>query len=393
MRHTPTYTPPVASRTFGYLGVTAFEATVGGSKARTSLVGQLQGLDTLPQRAEVEPYDEAIVLNAAMATAVRSFFENTGPTGQHVLEVAEKQWRKLVVAGKPADVVSRSESFGRSIGAAVHSWSLGDGGARIENLGFPAKFDLVKGEGKWVPTSLISQQQVPLLPTWGSNRPLAMPEGSSCPVPPPVAYSEDENSEFFRDAREVYETVKSITPEQRAIARFWSDDPMLSVTPPGHWISIALQISERDKLSLDDSVDVLTRLGIAVADAFIGCWHEKYEFNLVRPITYIRSHIDPKWDAILITPPFPEYPSGHSTASAASAAVLTSFFGESFAFEDTTGARDQLSPRSFPSFWAAAEEAGISRLYGGIHFRPAIERGLAQGRCIAAYAIALRTRS
>jgi membrane-associated phospholipid phosphatase len=137
---------------------------------------------------------------------------------------------------------------------------------------------------------------------------------------------------------------------------------------------------------------VLARVGIAVADAFISCWHEKYRFDLVRPVSYVRRHIDPQWEPLLITPPFPEYPSGHSTQSAAAATVLTAFFGENYAFDDRTGERDGLEPRSFTSFWAAAEEAGMSRLYGGIHFRSAIEAGLEQGRCVGAYVAALRTR-
>ena len=167
---------------------------------------------------------------------------------------------------------------------------------------------------------------------------------------------------------------------------------MLSPTPPGHWLSIALHVLDKDGHDLGDRVDALARLGIVLADAFIGCWHEKYKFDLVRPVTYIRRLIDPDWDAILITPPFPEYPSGHSTQSGAAADVLTDVFGEDYAFTDTTHEDDGLPSRDFASFWDAAEEAGISRLYGGIHYRAAIERGLDQGRCIAAHVNALRTR-
>ena len=177
-----------------------------------------------------------------------------------------------------------------------------------------------------------------------------------------------------------------------AIARFWSDDPMLSMTPPGHWVSIALQVAERADLSLEDNVDLLARMGVAMSDAFVGCWHEKYVYNLIRPITYIKKVIDPKWEPILITPPFPEYPSGHSTVSGAMDAVLTAFFGENYAFEDKTGSPDGRNPRNYKSFHEAAEEAGISRLYGGIHFRSAIVDGLAQGRCIGEYTNALKTR-
>ena len=103
--------------------------------------------------------------------------------------------------------------------------------------------------------------------------------------------------------------------------------------------------------------------------------------------------MDPKWEPLLNTPPFPEYPSGHSTQSGAAAEVLTDFFGEDFAFEDATHLDDGLEPRRFPSFWAAAQEAGMSRLYGGIHFRSAIDRGLEQGRCIGRHVTALQTRT
>jgi membrane-associated phospholipid phosphatase len=219
-----------------------------------------------------------------------------------------------------------------------------------------------------------------------------MPTGKSCGLSAPPDYSEDKTSPFYAEALEVYRRGKNLSAEERAIARFWSDDPMLSPTPPGHWISIALQIIEHDKPDLEKSVDVLARLGVVLADAFIGCWEAKFQYDLLRPVTYIRRLIDPKWEPLLITPPFPEYPSGHSTQSAAAAAVLTKLFGENFAFEDRTREGDGLKPRSFASFSAAASEAGISRLYGGIHFRSAIERGLAQGQCVASYANALRTR-
>ena len=144
--------------------------------------------------------------------------------------------------------------------------------------------------------------------------------------------------------------------------------------------------------SLDDTVDLLARMGVAMSDAFVGCWHEKYVHNLVRPITYIRKHIDPKWEPLLNTPPFPEYPSGHSVVSGAMGTVMTAFFGDNYAFEDKTGSPDGRNPRHYKSFNEAADEAGISRLYGGIHFRAAIEDGLAQGRCIGDHAVALKTR-
>ena len=392
VRHTPTYSPPVASRSFAYLGVTAFEAVASGSSEMQSLAGQLNGLTPVPQREAGKTYDEAVVLQAAMAFAAQNFFENTGPTGQRALAALEAKLRTEAVAGLPDDVAVRSEDYGRAVAKHVLAWSQDDGGAVIENMGFPLQYELTKGAPNWVPTSLVAQQQKPLLPNWGKNRTFAMPNGATCDLPPPPAYSEDKASEFYKQSLEVFETRKNLTPEQRTIARFWSDDPMLSPTPPGHWISIALQIFERDNVAVDKSVDVLARIGIAEADSFIGCWNSKFQYDLLRPVTYIRRTMDPKWESLLNTPPFPEYPSGHSTQSGAAAAVLTQMFGENFAFKDATHERDGIKPRVFKSFWAAAEEAGISRLYGGIHFRAAIERGLEQGRCIGAYTNALRTR-
>lgn len=392
VRHTATYTPPVASRSFAYLGVTAYESTASGKPNLQTLAGQLQGLKDVPKRQAGKAYDDAVILQSAMTFAAHHYFGNTGPTGQRAMLAMEKQLRGQVNASIPKDVVKRSEEFGKAMAAHVFDWSLKDGGAQIVNLGFPDKYKLTAGPAHWVPTSPIRLQQTPLLPDWGKNRTFAMPAGTTCSLPPPPEYSEDKNSEFYKQAMEVYTTSKNITPEQKATARFWSDDPMLSLTPPGHWVSIIWQLAEKEKLPIDRVVEILTRVGVAEADAFIGCWNTKFQYDLVRPFTYIRKVIDPKWNALLITPPFPEYPSGHSTNSAAAALVLTSVFGESYAFEDATPMADGLPPRKFASFADAAKEAANSRLLGGIHFRAAIERGLDQGRCIGAYAVALKMR-
>lgn len=392
VRHTATYSPPVASRSFAYLGVTAFEAAAAGSPRLRSLSGQLNGLTSAPLRAEGVAYDEAVVMQAAMASAVKILFANTGPTGQRAMAALEAKLDGQVTEGVPPDVLARSQDFGRAVAAHILDWSRDDGGAVIENMGFPYEYTLISGPAHWVPTNTFAQQQKPLLPGWGANRSFAMPSGGSCGLPPPPDYSEDPSSAFYKEALEVYEATNALTDDQRAIARFWSDDPMLSPTPPGHWLSIAIQLLDGEDADLDKSVELLARLGIATADSFIGCWHSKFEFDLLRPVTYIKRVIDPKWEPALITPPFPEYPSGHSTQSGAAAIVLAQAFGENFAFDDETHKREGLPTRHYSSFWAAAEEAGISRLYGGIHFRAAIERGLDQGRCIGAYAMDLKTR-
>ena len=390
VRHTPTYSPPVASRAFGYLGVTAYEATALGRDDMLTLAGQVNGL--APLDIDATGTDPALVLQAALAPAVAEFFANTGPTGQRAMAAMTARMDARVEDGLSPEVIAASRAAGAAVAAHISAWAATDGGAVVENMGFPLTYTPRDAPDAWVPTSRIVQQQAPLLPHWGENRPFAMPDGASCPLPPPPAYSEEPGSAFHAEAMEVYQISQTLTDEQKLIARFWSDDPMLSPTPPGHWIFLTLGILQAEGADAARSADILARLGMGLADAFIGCWDAKSQYDLLRPVTYIRRVIDPDWAPLLITPPFPEYPSGHSTQSGAAATVLTAFFGEGHAFDDATHSDDGLPIRSYPDFWTAAEEAARSRLYGGIHFRAAIDQGLAQGRCIGAHVTAIRTR-
>jgi membrane-associated phospholipid phosphatase len=392
VRHTATYSPPVASRTFAYLGIVILEAVASGGGGLQSLAGQLPGLKPLPQRAAGAAYDLPNLVHGALIAAIEPLFSHTGPTGQRAIKATARKLEGELALGVSPSRVKRSRSFGIAIAQHVLAWSQDDGGATIDNMGFPQSFKPVDKAGAWVPTSVIRMQQAPLLPTWGENRTFVLANGGACPLPPPPTYSEDKTSEFYKQALEVYDTVKNLSQEQRLIARFWSDDPMLSPTPPGHWMFIALDILKDRSASIEDHADLLARLGMAVSDGFVACWKAKFAYNLLRPVTYIKKLIDKTWEPILITPPFPEYPSGHSTQSGAAATVLTQFFGENFKFDDKTHVREKLPVRSFASFWDAANEAGISRLYGGIHFRAALEQGLEQGRCVGAAVNALKTR-
>jgi PAP2 superfamily len=392
VRHTPTYSPPVASRAFGYLGVVLFEAVADDSSSLRSLSGQLRGFSrTLaPDGLKV---DRAVMMHAALSHTVKALFANVNPTGQRALEAINARLTREVSASADATTLSLSVARGQAIAGAVLEWAKTDGGSSIANLGFPLSYPQATEPSQWVPTAALALQQVPLLPTWGQNRPLVLESGGACPIASTVPYSEEQNSSFYAEALEVYTTAQNLTKEQRAIARFWSDDPMLTSTPPGHWVGIVVQLAKEQSWSLETFAEAQARVGIAVNDAFIGCWHEKYKYNLLRPITYIRRFIDPTWEALLITPPFPEYPSGHSTQSAAAATVLTAMLGEDYAFTDRTHEADGLEARSFKSFWEAANEAAISRLYGGIHYRSGIEQGLEQGRCIGERVNALRFRN
>ena len=392
VRHTATYTPPVAARAFGYIGITAHEALATGNPALRTLAGQVNGLAPLPPAPD-KPLDAPCVLNAALQAVIGEMFFNTGPTGQRAMEAMGRRMGETASAGIDGATVDLSVAHGRAIADHMLAWSRGDGGATIENMGFPMEYTPGTRPQDWVPTNLIRLQQAPLLPHWGKTRPFALPAADATDPGPHPDYSEEPGSDFHAAAQEVYETGRTLTDEQKLIARFWSDDPMLTFTPPGHWIAIVLQIAERDALPAERVAATLAKLGAAQADAFIACWDTKFRYNLLRPVTYIKRHIDKAWEPLLITPPFPEYTSGHSTQSGAASTVLTSIFGDNFAFDDETHVDEGWGVRSFPSFEAAAQEAAVSRLYGGIHFRFGNEKGLEQGRAVGAFAAALRTEA
>jgi len=383
VRHTATYSPPVAARTFGCLGVGLWE-TVAAARGLPTLAGQLQAFDSTLSGPTSLVLDAA--LHGAMAEGVRTFFGNTGPSGQQAIRLTEQRLRAQLDHPDPA-----SFAFGAEMMKHVVAWAASDGGSVIVNLGFPDAAQQPAGPAAWTPTSSIRIQQAPLLPKWGDNRPMALDSSDNFMPEPPYEYSEDVSSQFYADANEVYAISRDLTAEQKLIARYWSDDPMLTFTPPGHWLSILLQLAEKRQMPVERLADALARVGISQNDAFIVCWRAKFKYNLLRPVTYIRRCIDPNWTPLLTTPPFPEYTSGHSSQSAAAAEVLSRLLGADLPFDDATAVREGLPVRSFPNFRAAAEEAALSRLYGGIHFRHANEQGLAQGRKVGAAVAGLIT--
>lgn len=387
IRQTPGFSPPVASRALGYAGVTAYEAVVPGIPGARSLAGQLNELEPLPAVQAEATYHWPSVANAALAGITRRLFANGDGAQRAAIDGLELSLRKRLALQAPAPVVKRSIQQGRLVAAAIYAWSRTDGGHEGYFFNTPLDFIPPSGDGLWTPTppGYLKAMQ----PYWGENRPFLLADGGECAPPPPPEYSTDPASAMYLDALEVYETVRDLTPEQREIALFWADDPNLTATPPGHSIAIATQVLRDENASLALAAETYARTGIAVADAFIGCWYVKYQYNRLRPIQYIQAHIDPTWNNPLvndpvITPPFPEYPSGHSTEIAAAAAVLTALFGEDYLLIDRTQERLGFAPHVYASFNAAAEEAALSRLYGGIHYRSGNEAGLAQGRCIGA---------
>ncbi len=387
------FSPPVASRAFGYLGLGLYEALVPGMPGHQSLALQLNGLDPLPAPEYGDGYHWPSVANSTLATLARYLYASTTPALLAEITALEDSLTAQFATQIDAGLLSRSTARGRTVADAIYIYSLTDGGHQGYTRNFPSSYVPPVGPGLWVPTPPLNQSA--LQPYWGANRSFALPLGDPnalCDPGPPPAFSTDPASAFYQEANEVYVTVNNLTAVQDVIARFWADDPGLSETPPGHSLSILMQVCRLENVDLAVAAEAFARVGIAVADAFIACWQSKYEYNLLRPITYIRDHVDASWSPLLNTPPFPEYTSGHSVQSGAAFAVLEALFGSSYAFTDHTHDARGLAPRSFTSFAAAADEAAVSRLYGGIHFRAAIARGVDQGRCIGDYVNALQFR-
>lgn len=376
---TPGFSPPVASRAFGYLGVTLYEAVLPGMPDHRSLAGRLPSLNALPQAGRNAAYDWPTVANSALAAIVRALFASAGEADRATIDRLESKLGAQSGGHLPAGLRRRSEQRGREVAAAIFDWSTSDGGHEGYLRNFDPAYIPPQGPGRWEPTP---PGFLPALqPRWGGNRTFVVSSASACPAEPHTPYSEDPGSLFHAEAIEGYDTVTGLTAEQLAIARFWADDPGVTATPPGHSVGILTQLLRETNAGLATGAQAYARLGMAVADAFVCCWHVKYATNLLRPVTYIRRRIDAGWLSPVTTPPFPEYPSGHSVQSAAAAEVLRTIFGVR-AFTDRTHEERGLGARTFASFDDAATEAAISRLYGGIHFRPAIEFGLDQGRCI-----------
>jgi hypothetical protein len=279
----------------------------------------------------------------------------------------------------PRPIHERSVAFGRAVAGAILDWSDTDGFALLAGCDYAPSDE----PSAWIPTP---PAFLPALePCWRYIRPMALQAVEDFAARGHPQFSTDEGSVFHASAMDVHQVGLTLTDEQKTIADYWNDAPGLTGTPPGHWIAIVSQIARNDQLSLMAAAEAYARVGVAVHDAFICCWHQKYRDNLLRPVTYVREHIDPSWSSYITTPPFPTYTSGHSTQSGTAALVLTGMFGKK-AFTDTTHLDHRqgpaTEPRTFASFEHAAEEAMLSRLYGGIHFDFDNLHGLHSGQLI-----------
>jgi hypothetical protein len=361
--------PPVPpnSHMFGYAGITLYEAVQNGIPHAVSLHRYLYQMPEMPALDAGKRYSWGIAANAALADIVRDLFGPLTDANMASIDSLEKHYYKKLSSNVTDNIAQRSKAFGKVIAAAVFKWSASDKFDHVNDPYTPPVFP-----GAWVPTPPL------YLPPGGTHYGevrtfLKMHLKGTVPVP--YTYSKDRHSAYFSMAKRIYNVSQSLADEQKTIALFWADPAGLGVgiTPPGHEMSIVSQVLEKEKASLSLAAQVYAKAGIAQQDATIICFRSKYKDPRERPVTYIQRFIDKSWLPLLTTPSHPEFPAAHAYITPATLEVLSSFFGQHFAFTDHTYDFNGLGPRSYPSFAAAAIECGKSRFYGGIHYDVSVE--------------------
>jgi len=363
--------PP--SPPFAYSGIAFYEAVFPGMPAYKSLCGQLTGMPSMPKTVQGSAYHWPTCANAALATMTQSFFPNTSNANKAAVEALEHQFNGMYMGEVGDEVFQRSAQFGKAVAKLVFEWSKADGATNANAI-----YEPPKGEGLWEPTPPGFAK--PFGPYWGNNRLFVASSIDGVAPQAPPAYSTDPASKYYKMAKEVYDISQTLTADQKALAIFYRDYPGYG---DGHYLSILKQILEREKTKLDLTAAVLAKTGIACVDAGIGCWRTKFKYNQQRPIKYIREVLGHReWNTLFDTPPFPDFPSGHSTIAGAFAEILEDFFGDNYRFTDHTYDYLGMLPRSYNSFDELAKEIGDSRVYAGIHYRYSCEKGCEQGRKI-----------
>ncbi len=387
------YRPPVSARASAYVNLAAYEAAYPGMQDKYRSFGNYyEGLD-LPEFAFLGDIHYPTAINAAYETSLRHFFP-TAPATQlfKIVELANS-FNEEYKSQLPIEVFVRSRKFGREVADAVFKWSSTDvEGHNAYTRNNDASYIPPAGTGKWKPT--FPDFSPALLPRWGRVRTFAADTRDI--VADPLPYSDSPSSEIYQQAKRVELLVNEVKankkPEDRWIADFWSDDcPILTFTPAGRWVAIANQVVVKEKPNLAKAIETYAKVGMALCDAGIRCWHEKYRFNYERPIDYVRRVMgDQNWNTVMcpdgsgnyFTPPFPAYPSGHATFGAAAAIVLADLYGDTYKMIDRCheGRTEFISaPRAFNSFFAMAEENAYSRIPLGVHFEMDAVEGLNLG--------------
>ncbi|GAB3997997.1 hypothetical protein GCM10028807_44480 [Spirosoma daeguense] len=381
--------PPAATRFYTYCLLGAHEIVARHQTdivSPSKLVSHFKPLDVL----ETTPYDYQVAALLCIYETGRLIL----PSGHMLEEEQQKLLVKLKKEGYSDATLQKATEVAQHVAKQIIRYSVDD---NYRKLSARLRYRPTKGDGYWYPTPPAYIEAIE--PHWRTIRPMLIDSCGQFKAQKPVPFSKDSTSAFYKLTYEVYQTGKTLTDQQRAIASYWDCNPFAvntsghmsigfkKISPGGHWMNIVGITTAQAKFSFDKALMVHSVAAMTLMDAFICCWDEKYRTNRIRPETVINRYIDVHWQPLLQTPPFPEYTSGHSVISTAVSETLTYLLGENFAFTDNTEVIFELPERSFKSFRQAAEEASISRLYGGIHYRDAIENGQGQGKAIATYII------
>jgi hypothetical protein len=388
---TPANTPTFASRCFGYIGLAMYESIVNGYPEYQSVAPQLNGLGNLPLAEKGMVYNWQLVLNAGQAEILRNIYVQTSDVNKGKIDSLENYFTVQFKRKIPDEsITARSVLYGKKIAQIIFEWSKTDGGHRGYLNNFDKKLVFESKPGCWQPPLYAqSFSHFPLHPHWGNNRTFLAVD-SSIPAPAFIPFDTLPGSAYYNQFMQVYEKEKILTQQEKEAAIWWSDDPDVTFTPPGHSYYLATTVIKKTKPSLIICAETYARIGMAVADAFRNCWKWKYQFFTERANTFVPQHIDQHWESFWPDPPFPAFPSGHAIQAAAAATVLTNLYGEKFAFTDSAHVgrpRDEIrntdfKARHFNSFWEVAEETANSRFYGGIHTPQDNARGLEKGKII-----------
>ena len=380
--------PPVtASRNYAYANIAAYEVIAAGDPEHfKSLAGQIKSLPAAPSPGKDKKVDFQFAALLAFCHVGNAVTFPEGSMDQYVSELQQKAKK----AGLPSDVFDNSVEYADKMAKHIMKWSKGDHYLQTRSA---SKYTVKQQDGRWIPTPPMYAQA--LEAHWGEIRTMVLDSAAQfLPPDPPVFNVKDKKSKFYLAALEVKNMVDSLTPEQKHMADFWDDNAFkLNVvghasfatkkfSPAGHWMNITGIAAIKSHADFNTTVSAYAKTSIALFDGFINCWYLKYRSNYVRPETVITKYINPDWRPYIQTPPFPEYSSGHAVISSAAAEVLTSIFGDNFAYTDASESEFGIDPLSFKSFREAAKSAAISRVYGGIHFKNACLTGTSQGKQI-----------
>lgn len=383
--------PVAASRFYAYSLLAAYEATHFATGRLPNLNKKLNVNPEITPPAVPKNFNLSLASNYAMLQVGRNIMPS-GPMlegkQKNLIDYFKKK-KKLTDAD-----IRENVRYAEEIARYVVAYAKTDGYSKLSTY---TRYTPSKEEGHWYPTP--PEYMSAVEPRWETVRPFFLDSANQFAPPPPVPFSKDSASEFYKLVKEVYTTQNSLTAEQHEIASFWDCNPfavaysghmaigLKKISPGGHWMGIAGIACKKANISLDSAILVNTMVALTLHDAFISCWQEKYHSDRIRPESAINILMDPSWRPVLQTPPFPEYTSGHSVASSSVAVVLTYLLGDNFNFVDTSEIYFGLPAREFKSFSQAAGEAAISRLYGGIHFRDACENGVSQGKLVGQFVL------